>query len=200
MFISSSQNQSNNHLHTIIEQCKQGNSGAQRQLISMHLGYAKKLVSRFLHIQEEQEEVINDGFLKIFTHLDKHDTSKSFKAWIRTIFVNSAIDYFHKYNKFSHTTDVEEIDVVDLSHDVMSKLSADDILKLVQQLPPMYRLVFTLFVIEGYTHREIAEMLNIKEGTSKSNLQDARRKLQKMIASKFPDYSKTYDFKITRSK
>ncbi len=200
MLISTSQNQSKDNLHAIIEKCKEGNSAAQYELISMHLGYAKKLVSRFLHIQEEQEEVINDGFLKIFMHLNKHDTSKSFKAWIRTIFVNSAIDYYHKYHKFSHTTDVEDIEVVDLNHDVLSKLSVDDIMKLIHLLPPMYRLVFTLFVVEGYTHREIAEMLNIKEGTSKSNLQDARRKLQKMIAQKFPEYSKTYDFKISRSK
>lgn len=200
MLTSHKQNQSNEALLEIIEKCKQGNSKAQYQLISMHIGYAKKLVSRFLHIQEEQEEVINDGFLKVFTHLEKHDTSKSFRGWIRTIFVNSAIDYYHKYNKFNHVTDIDHVEVVDLNYDIISKLSADDIMQLVQQLPPMYRLVFTLFVIEGYTHREIAEMLNIKEGTSKSNLQDARRKLQKMIGDKYPHLSQTYELTITRSK
>ncbi len=200
MLSSNNPNKATDNLLDVIAKCKQGNSKAQYELIAMHYGYAKKLVSRFLHIQEEQEEVINDGFLKVFTHLDKHDTSKSFRGWIRAIFVNSAIDYYHKYNKFNHETDVQDVQVVDLNVDVIGKMSADEIINLVHQLPPMYKLVFTLFVIEGYTHREIAEMLNIKEGTSKSNLQDARRKLQKMIGDKYPHLSHTYELKITRAK
>ncbi len=197
MFFKTKDNSHN--LEAIIAKCKDGNSKAQRESIKMYLGYAKTVVSRYLHVLEEQEEVINDGFLKVFTHIGKHDPSKSFKGWVRTIFVNTAIDYYHKYNKFNHTTDIVDIEVTDLQYDVISKLSADEILQMVQQLSPMYKMVFTLYVIEGYNHREIAEMLNIKEGTSKSNLQDARHKLQKMIASKFPHLSQTYALKITKS-
>lgn len=197
MFFKSKDNSQS--LESIIAKCKVGDSKAQRELIKMFLGYAKTIVSRYLHIQEEQEEVINDGFLKIFTHIGKHDPSKSFKGWVRTIFVNTAIDYYHKYNKFNHVTDIEDVEITDLHYDVISKLSADDILHMVQQLSPVYKMVFTLYVIEGYNHREIAEMLHIKEGTSKSNLQDARRKLQSMIASKYPHLSQTYALKITKS-
>lgn len=197
MFFKSKDNSQS--LESIIAKCKVGDSKAQRELIKMFLGYAKTIVSRYLHIQEEQEEVINDGFLKIFTHVGKHDPSKSFKGWVRTIFVNTAIDYYHKYNKFNHVTDIEDVEITDLHYDVISKLSADEILHMVQQLSPVYKMVFTLYVIEGYNHREIAEMLHIKEGTSKSNLQDARRKLQSMIASKYPHLSQTYALKITKS-
>jgi RNA polymerase sigma-70 factor (ECF subfamily) len=197
MFFKSKDNSQS--LESIIAKCKVGDSKAQRELIKMFLGYAKTIVSRYLHIQEEQEEVINDGFLKIFTHIGKHDPSKSFKGWVRTIFVNTAIDYYHKYNKFNHVTDIEDVEITDLHYDVISKLSADEILHMVQQLSPVYKMVFTLYVIEGYNHREIAEMLHIKEGTSKSNLQDARRKLQSMIASKYPHLSQTYALKITKS-
>lgn len=197
MFFKSKDNSQS--LESIIAKCKVGDSKAQRELIKMFLGYAKTIVSRYLHIQEEQEEVINDGFLKIFTHIGKHDPSKSFKGWVRTIFVNTAIDYYYKYNKFNHVTDIEDVEITDLHYDVISKLSADEILHMVQQLSPVYKMVFTLYVIEGYNHREIAEMLHIKEGTSKSNLQDARRKLQLMIASKYPHLSQTYALKITKS-
>lgn len=197
MFFKSKDNSQS--LESIIAKCKVGDSKAQRELIKMFLGYAKTIVSRYLHIQEEQEEVINDGFLKIFTHIGKHDPSKSFKGWVRTIFVNTAIDYYHKYNKFNHVTDIEDVEITDLHYDVISKLSVDEILHMVQQLSPVYKMVFTLYVIEGYNHREIAEMLNIKEGTSKSNLQDARRNLQSMIASKYPHLSQTYALKITKS-
>ena len=197
MFFKSKDNSHN--LEAIIAKCKEGDSKAQRELIKMYLGYAKTVVSRYLHIQEEQEEVINDGFLKIFTHIEKHDPSKSFKGWVRTIFVNTAIDYYNKYNKLNHVTDIEDVEITDLQYDVISKLSADEIMLMVQQLSPVYKMVFTLYVIEGYNHREIAEMLNIKEGTSKSNLQDARRKLQMLIGSKYPHLSQTYALKITKS-
>ena len=187
------------NFESLIQKCIEGNSSAQRELIKQYLGYAKTVCSRYANSTEELEEMVNDSFLKVFNNLSKYDTLKPFKAWFRTILVNTSIDYYHKYEKFTNQTDIEEYDFVDVEYDVVSKMSVDEIMEIIQELTPAYRMVFTLYVIEGYNHREIAEMLNIKEGTSKSNLQDARHKLQSMIQLKYPHLSKTYALKITRS-
>jgi RNA polymerase sigma-70 factor, ECF subfamily len=187
------------NFESLIQKCIEGNSTAQRELIKQYLGYAKTVCSRYANSTEELEEMVNDSFLKVFNNLSKYDTLKPFKAWFRTILVNASIDYYHKYEKFTNQTDIEEYDFVDVEYDVVSKMSVDEIMEIIQELTPAYRMVFTLYVMEGYNHREIAEMLNIKEGTSKSNLQDARHKLQSMIQLKYPHLSKIYALKITRS-
>jgi RNA polymerase sigma-70 factor (ECF subfamily) len=153
---------------------------------------------RYTSSNEEAEEVLNDGYLKVFNNLAKYDHALPFKAWLRTIIVNTAVDHYRKHSKYAQQVDIEEVEITDLSVDVISKISAEEILNLVQQLSPAYRMVFTLYVIDGYNHREIAEMLGIKEGTSKSNLQDARKKLQMMIKNAFPHLYLAYALKINK--
>lgn len=197
-----SRNNKNNwtsDLSVLIDDCKRNNSLAQKELIRQFLGYAKSICRRYANNEQEMEEIINDSFYKVFKNLDKFDFSKPFKAWFRTIVINTSIDFFHRYNKHKYEESIENHDFVDLNYDVIQKLSADEIMKLVQQLSPSYRMVFTLYVIEGYTHKEIADILQIKEGTSKSNLQDARNKLQHLIYKRYPEFGKQYSLKITKT-
>lgn len=189
---------SEDDLNSIISACLAENQQAQKVLIKLFLGYAKSICLRYASCNEEAEEILNDGFLKVFTNLKKYNESQPFKAWLRTIMVNTAIDYYRKNRKYANAVEIDTVEVTDLSEDVISKISADEILELIRQLPPAYRMVFTLYVIDGYNHREIAELLGIKEGTSKSNLQDARRKLQVMIKNAYPHLHLAYAVKINK--
>jgi RNA polymerase sigma-70 factor (ECF subfamily) len=134
------------------------------------------------------EEMINDGFLKIFNNLSKYDSAQPFKAWVRTIMVNTAIDYYRSNKKYQLHVTINEIELTDFNDDVISQLSVEEIMGLISKLSPMYRMVFMLYVVEGYKHKEIAEMLGVNEGTSKSQLSHARKALQEQIV-KLKNYS-----------
>jgi RNA polymerase sigma-70 factor (ECF subfamily) len=187
-----------NDLQSIIAACLSGSQSAQKALIKFFLTYARHICLPYVASKEEAEEVVNDCFLKVFTHLNKYDHTRPFKAWFKSILINTAIDYYRKNAKSRYHVEVDDSLQLQDESDVISKMSADEILALVQKLPVSYRLVFNLYVLEGYTHREIAEMLGIKEGTSKSNLQDARRKLQAMIAESHPHLFLAYSLKTSR--
>ncbi len=176
----------------MIAACIDHNNEAQRTLIKLFLGYAKSICSRYSSNEQEMEEIINDGFLKIFTNLSKYDNSQPFKAWLRTIMVNTAIDYYRSNKKYRLQMPIDGLEIADFDEDIIGQLSADEIMKLVAKLSPTYRMVFMLYVVEGYKHREIAERLGIQEGTSKSNLQDARLKLQEMIRINYPHLFDVY--------
>lgn len=181
-------------LRSILDACKLGDSQAQRCLIRQFAGYAKSVSVRYAASFEEAEEIVNDGFLKVFLNLNNYDHNQPFKAWFRKVVINTAIDYYRKNLKWQTQTDsLDDLEVADWSNDVLSEISSQEILHLVQRLPPAYRMAFTLFVIDGYSHREIASMLNIQEGTSKSNLRDARHKLQTMIKLNHPHLYQLYN-------
>lgn len=148
------------------------------------------------------KEVINDGFLKVFNNLKKYDHSLPFKTWLRLIFINTAIDSYRKNKNYLYRVEIADTDIlnIDNSVDVISKMSTDEILQLIQSLSPACKMVFSLYVIDGYNHREIAEMLDIQEGTSKSNLRDARRKLQESIKNNYPHLYVMYSFNKTKVK
>lgn len=130
----------------------------------------------------QAEEMVNDAFLKVFNHIHSFNEMQSFHAWFKTITVRTCIDYYRKYSPKVALVDVNEMPQLEINQvEVLDQLSAEEILELVQKLPPSYRTVFSLFVIDGYSHAEIAEMLNINEGTSRSNLVKARGKLQEWI-------------------
>lgn len=172
---------------SIIKACLHGNSSAERLLLKQNLGFAKLVTSRYVANTEEGEEIVNDGFLKVFQNLGKYQFDQPFKAWVRTIMVRTAIDYYRKNLKHHELVPLDDIEVANIGSDVISKISTSEILKLIQRLSPAYRMVFTMYVLDGYNHKEIASMLDIKEGTSKSNLQDARKKLQIMIKKLYPN-------------
>jgi RNA polymerase sigma-70 factor (ECF subfamily) len=186
-------------LDEIINGSRKGNAMAQKALIKMFLGYCKSICLRYAANVQEAEEIVNDGFLKVFNNIDRYDPSKPFKAWLRSIFTNTAIDHYRKNLKYTlHVNDLDE-NLQDLNETILSRISAKEILLLVQQLPTSFRLVFTLYVLDGYTHKEVADLLNIKEGTSKSNLQDARKKLQLMIMKNYPEVYQSFDSKNSKT-
>jgi RNA polymerase sigma-70 factor (ECF subfamily) len=146
-------------------------------------GYAIGICLRYSRTRDEATEIVNDGFLKIFSKLNNYSKGLSFKGWVRKIMVHSAIDYFRRNEKHYHSLDISHAQYQDddQTETILDKLSADEIMKAVQLLPPSYRMVFNLYAIEGFKHEEIANQLNISTGTSKSNLSIARDKLKRML-------------------
>ena len=136
---------------------------------------------RYAKSKEEATEMVNDGFFKVFTKMEKYTMGLSFKGWLRKIMVNSAIDYYRRHSKHHHNISITYAKEENFDETALDKISKKEILGAIQELPPSYRTVFNLFVVEGYKHHEIATMLEISEGTSKSNLAVARSKLQRIL-------------------
>jgi RNA polymerase sigma factor (sigma-70 family) len=146
-------------------------------------------------------DVLNDGFLKVFTHIAKYDSTKPFKSWIGRIITNTAIDHYRMNLKFSDHEDVSMYENIGDSEVVSTDLAYKDLLVLVQSLSPAYRTVFNLYAIDGYSHEEIASLLHISVGTSKSNLFKARQKLQEKILAidKSSSFNKVKDETPTKN-
>jgi RNA polymerase sigma-70 factor (ECF subfamily) len=168
----------------LIKGCIAGDRASQQKLYNL---YARKMMGVCLWYarnREEAEEILQDGFMRVFTYLHKYTGEGSFEGWIRKIMVNAAL---FKYRNKSQLRAVVEYNAE--THDatetasVIEMLDAKELVKLVQTLTPGYRMVFNLYVLEGMKHREIAAILGISEGTSKSNLADARVILQKVLTS-----------------
>ncbi|MBU0489012.1 MAG: RNA polymerase sigma factor [Bacteroidetes bacterium] len=163
----------------IIEGCKAGKRKAQQLLYRKFHPAMMGICLRYCKSHEEAEDVLVGGFMTIFTKIKDYRGEGALAAWIRRIFVNAAIDHYRSNLKFQMHSDVAEIERVARSEpDFNAKMSADEIMTLVQQLPEGCRMVFNLYAIEGYHHKEIAEMLGISENTSKTQLLYARKLLQ----------------------
>lgn len=176
-------------LISIIEACQANDPQAQRTLFRQFYSYAKSVCMRYMANADEADDVLNESFLKVFQHLHSYDTTLPFKAWLRTIVVNTAISYHRKYHKLDTVTNqssltgsVPDIPVPDT---VIDQISADDILALVQQLPPVQRTVFVMHVVDGYSLREVADTLNANEATIRSHFLRARIRLQDLVSTAF---------------
>ena len=182
---------SENHSHLpgteqlLIKGCIAGDRAFQTKLYDLFAPRMLGVCMRYAKNREEAEEILHEGFLRVFTYIKKFKGSGSFEGWIRKIMVNCALA---KYRNKIHLNPVIRLDAADYNipgeQDILSNLDAKELLALVQTLPAGYRIVFNLYVFEGYKHREIAEALGISEGTSKSNLYDARSFLQKALTVK----------------
>ena len=169
-------------LQALINACRQNDRQCQEQLYRKFFNYGMTICSRYAQNEEEAREMLNDGFIKVFSRLEQYSDNRSFKGWLNRILVNTAIDY---YRKRKH--DPQVVELVHAQHyssvgaNALEQIGEKEILALVQKLPPSYRIVFSLHVVEGYSHPEIAEKLGISVGTSKSNLAKARTKLKAML-------------------
>lgn len=164
-----------------IAACTRQERWAQQKLYEDHYGAMMALCLRYANNEDEALDILHDGFIKIFRNIVDYQPGTSLSAWIRRIIVNTAIDHYRKQVR-RRTEDIDT--AVGLHTDDASAISlctADDIIKCIQQLTPAYRSVFNLYVIEGYSHREIAEQLDITESTSRSNLVKARIKLKELL-------------------
>lgn len=141
---------------------------------------------RYSDNREEAVELLNEAFMKIFTNLKRFDFSKPFKPWFRKILINTCINNFNK-KKIIFSTELDEAKNHSSSDEILSGISYQEILVMIRKLTPSYRTVFNLYVIEGYKHEEIANMLGISVGTSKSNLSKAKRNLQLILKEYFKE-------------
>jgi len=136
---------------------------------------------RYAGSAEEAQDILQEGFIKVYKKLDSYRGEGSFEGWIRRIFVNTAIEHFRRKTYQQPITERHEATVEGKYLSVLDTLAEKDIMKLIQQLSPGYRTVFNLYVVEGYTHKEISDMLDISEGTSKSQLSRAKVILQDLV-------------------
>lgn len=174
----------------ILKGCIKGKSKYQEALYKQFYAYGMSICLRYAHSRDEAAEIMNDGFMKVFEKIDKYNPNHTFKAWFRRILINTAIDHYRKNSKFYNHLDEEVIDeeMVDLNG--VGQLDLKDIMNLLNELPEQYRLTFNLFEIEGYSHEEIADKLDIAIGTSRSNLTRAKKMLRKAYQVKFGRYEK----------
>lgn len=167
----------------IISGCISGDRASQAKLYNR---YARKMMGVCLWYsrnREEAEEILHDGFMRVFTYINKYKGEGSFEGWIRKIMINAALSKYKNksYNLKQVVSFDSETHHGSVSADFANNYDEKELIKLVQTLSPAYRMVFNLFVFEGMKHREIAEALKISEGTSKSNFADARRILQEAL-------------------
>lgn len=169
-------------LKKIIKGCRKRRRESQKELYKMFYAYGMSITLRYADSRDQAAAILNDAFMKVFTNIKKYDTKRPFKPWLRKIIINTAINHFHK-NK--HNRQWEELEMakhnMGIEETIISGISYQEIIDMVQQLTPAYRTVFNLYVIEGFKHKEIAEMLGITVGTSKSNLAKAKRNLQSIL-------------------
>ncbi len=169
-------------LPDVLAGCLRNHRQSQELLYRQFYGYAMSICLRYAHTRDSAMEVLNDGFLKVFTRLDQYDPALPFKSWLRRILINTAIDHYRQEARHQHETiDPLEQTVVSQTPTVLSQLAHDDLMELIQRLSPAYRLVFNLYVMDGFTHEEIAGQLGISVGASKSNLARARENLRQLL-------------------
>ncbi len=167
----------------LIETCLKDNPKAQKMLYDTYSSVLFGICLRYSKNEEEAQDILQDSFIKIFTKLDTYQFTGSFEGWLKRIVTNTSIEYYRKKITMEH---IEEIGFNPyLAIDSDRGLEVEELLKMIQELPEGYRMVFNMYAIDGYTHGEIATKLNISEGTSKSQLSRARAYLQRKFKEKF---------------
>jgi len=178
---------SENALMDLIEGCKKEDKSSQRLLYENFYSYGMSICLRYSKSEEEAIEILNDGFMKVFTKINKYDSEKSFKGWLRKILINTALDHHRKNVKFYNQKSIEGLKHEETNFNIEKAMAYEEIIALIRKLSTAYKMVFNLFVIDGYTHEEISEMLGISVGTSKSNLSKARANLREMLTKVYKD-------------
>jgi RNA polymerase sigma-70 factor (ECF subfamily) len=166
-----------------IKKLKENDSKTQRVFYQQLAPKMYGICLRFALINEDADDILQDGFIRIFNHIKDFRGDGSLEGWVRRTIVNTAINYYKKKIKQGIKTDLEYVkSQIKEQNNIIERMSADELLVLINELPPGYRMVFNLNIIEGYTHKEIGHMLEISENTSKSQLSRARASLQKKIS------------------
>jgi RNA polymerase sigma-70 factor (ECF subfamily) len=167
---------------TLVKKCLKDDANAQRLLFE---NYAPKMMStvlRYMKNKEISNDVVQDGFIKVFKNLNSYKKEGTLEGWIKRIMINTALDELRKERKYNNSTQFEDLEFsIALKEKTDDKLLADNLLDLVQQLPDGYRTIFNLYAIEGYSHKEIGILLEITESTSKSQYSRARKVLQEAL-------------------
>lgn len=166
----------------LIAGCKKGNRLAQRELYETYSRRMLAVCLRYVNDRETARDLMQDGFVKIFTSIGSYSGIGSFEGWMRRIFVNCALEYLRKSDVLKEAFDLDNApEPVQPSSSAISDMSAKELMELIGRLPVGFRTVFNMFAIEGYSHKEISEKLGITESTSRSQYTRARQMLQKRI-------------------
>ena len=172
----------------LIQGCKARERKAQKELYET---YARKMMAvclRYINDGETAADMLQDGFVKVFSAVDSYTGSGSFEGWIRRIIVNVCLEHLRKSDVLRGAVDLENTsELVSLGDSPIGNLTEKELLQLIANLPEGFRTVFNLFAIEGYSHREISHLLNISEGTSRSQYTRARQVLQRKINDLYTD-------------
>lgn len=184
-----------NDLNEIVKSCVAGDRKAQQQLFKVFFGKMMVVCMRYTKDRDTAQDILQDGFIKAFDKMSDFTFTGSFEGWLRRIMVNTAIDHIRRSKNLVELIDNQNYSIDDEENDFgenddvedgnWENLSPEDILLAMQELSPAYQTVFNLYVMENYQHKDIAEMLNISVGTSKSNLAKARANLKKILEKKF---------------
>ncbi|RYM34114.1 sigma-70 family RNA polymerase sigma factor [Brumimicrobium glaciale] len=167
---------------TLVQKCVSGNGEAQRELFDRFSPLMLGVAMRYIKDKERSEDVLQDGFIKVYKNLHRFEHKGSLEGWIRRIIVNTALDQLRKNKKNINDLHLDDsnFEIVQKS-DAIGILEAEILMEIIQQLPDGYRVVFNMFAIEGYSHKEIAEALKISESTSKSQYSRAKSVLRKTL-------------------
>ena len=166
----------------LINGCIKGESRAQKQLYEKYAPAMMSICFRYVREKETAYDLLQDGFVALFAKIHTYSGSGSFLAWIKKIFVNTVAGYFRHNDILRFSADIDSIHhIEDTDFSVFEQMSANEVLECIGRLPDGYRTVFNMYAIEGFSHTEIAQMLNIQESTSRSQYTKARQFLQKML-------------------
>jgi RNA polymerase sigma factor (sigma-70 family) len=172
-------------LDEIIKGCVAGKPEAQETLYKKYSGKLFGICLRYTKDYSAAEDVLQEGFIKILTNISSYKGTGAFEGWMRRVVINTALERFRKQFQMYPITEINESEIGLKYDDILDNINAKDLLGLVKELPPAYKMVFNLYAIDGYSHKEIAQKLNISVGTSKSNLSRARKLLQNKVEEHF---------------
>lgn len=174
----------------VIRGCRKGKRQAQEMLYRHYYSFGMSVCLRYAYSRDDALEILNDSFMKVFQHMGIFDETRPFKSWFRRILVNTALDHYRSSRRFQLHTSLEDLgpDAMEVYEaasvrDTDLKMNTDEILGLFSSLPEVYRITFNLYEVEGYSHDEIAGLMDISPGTSRSNLSRAK-KLLRMLYNK----------------
>jgi len=169
------------NLEILIKGCRKGDSASQEKLYRQFSSAMYGLCLQYASSEEDAQDILQDGFVKVFKKIDQVKEVKAFPGWIRRVIINTALERYRSQVVLQRVDEEPRAMSEMVSDDVLDQLDAEIIVGMIQELTPKYRMVFNLYAIEGYNHKEISELLNISEGTSKSNLSRARAILQEKV-------------------
>lgn len=182
----------NSNITALLSGCRKNDRSSQKELYYLLRGFAMKICYRYSNAMEECEEIVNEGFVKLFKNIQQFDETRqedtllSLKGWFKRILINTCIDHYRKTSSAinGHVLTHESESIPDHAETGIDVLSYKEIIEAIRLLSPAYRAVFNLFVIEGLSHEEISQTLGISVGASKSNLSKARDNLRKLLMTK----------------
>jgi len=166
----------------LVKQCLNNNQAAQKELFVRFSSSMLGVCLRYTSSKSDAEDVLQEAFIKVFNKLDKYSGLGSFEGWIRRIVVNTALDYLRKNKKMQLNSSIDDVGYgIKKDHFIVEDLTAKELMKLIQRIPLGYKTIFNMYAIEGYSHKEIAQELNISESTSKSQLSRARSAIKELL-------------------